>query len=150
MSDADLWADNPRQDYKARIGRALADHFGIREEQLAAEQRKAQGVNAKGAKKFSTDYAIAWCKQRGYRYVEREHYVAMGPRKVHVDLAGGSDVYALDGAAPVYVQAAGKGQRAEHRRRFDERKWQLPPGARFYYLEFVRDSRTPILEEVWQ
>jgi hypothetical protein len=44
------------------------------------------------------------------------------------------------------------GERAEHRRKFEERRHQLADFANvtFLYLEFIRGNKTPVRVEEWE
>jgi hypothetical protein len=137
------------QPYLDGIKNAIVGH-GIRQGLIQeAEQKKAANVG-KGNTRFSTDYAIRYCRSLGWKLMDRERFDYRLKR--HFDTFMGSDAMfdTPDGIA--LVQAGGKCERAEHYRRFvdrggiemaQKRHWE------FIYMEFVRGSKTPILEEKW-
>ncbi len=95
---------------------------------------------------YSTAYAKDLCRERGWRVIQSEHRDRFG--NLH-DCYAGSDVVALrPDRTQVLVQGGCQGSRAEHRRRFEERKDQVPLGATFLYVEFKRDGALT-LEEQW-
>lgn len=103
-----------------------------------------------GATRFSTEYAIKWAKALGWQILDRERYDARLKR--HHDLILGSDAMALSPSGVVLIQGAGRHERPQHRRRFDERGG-VPKAEqakmRFVYLEFERGDLKPKLEEWW-
>ena len=66
------------------------------------------------------------------------------------DTRYGSDVVCIDtDGRAVFIQAAGRYEKAPHYARFKARAGGKCPG-RFLYWEFVRGNKTPVLEEVWK
>ena len=119
-------------------------------EAAAKEAAKPPKKKRAAAKRFTTDYAVDWGKAQGWTLVERERYDARTER--HHDLAGGADVRFRDSAGRViFVQGAGKSERAHHWQRFEDRRHQLRDfnSPRFIYVEFERGNKTPIKEEEW-
>ena len=99
---------------------------------------------------YTTDYAVAWAKKQGWRIVERERWDAALRR--HHDLAGGSDVCAIDqDRRRVWIQGArpGKTERDVHMARFEARRAQLAQGERYVYVTFERGSAKPVAVEEW-
>ena len=122
--------------------------------EAAAEEIRAKARPRRAARhapRYTTDAAIAWGVAQGWQYVDRERYVSRGAwGHGHEDLAGGSDAAFIDrDGYRVFVQGAGRGERPEHRARFEARRGQLARGERFYYVEFVRGRADPVLEERW-
>lgn len=142
----DKWAPQVRAKF-ADLERTQAEAAAKKAAELAAKPPKQKRAPAK---KFTTDYAVEWGKSQGWKLVERERYDARTNR--HHDLAGGADVRFrdLDGRV-IFVQGAGKSERAEHYRRFEDRRHQLRDfnSPRFIYVEFERGNKTPIKEEEW-
>lgn len=100
------------------------------------------------APRYTTDAARDWARAQGWRVMAREPFDFRTRR--HKDLAGGSDVCAIDGDGyRVWIQGAGAGERPAHRRRFEARKGQLARGERFVYVEFQRGGSAPLLVEWW-
>ena len=122
---------------------AMADEIRSR-----AKPRKPR----RWAPRFSTDAAIEWGRKQGWTLVDRERFVSRGPwGHGHEDLAGGSDACFIDReGCRVFVQGAGRGERPDHRARFDARIGQLARGERFVYVEFLRGRRDPVLVEWWR
>lgn len=128
--------------YLDRVRQALSDHCD-----RVLKQESGKG---NGPKRYSTDYAVAWGRAQGWRLLDRERYDFRTKR--HLDCPLGSDAMFSSPDGLVFVQGAGKGQRAEHRRRFEDRGGPAELArlkARFYYVEFVRGAKTPVLSEQW-
>jgi hypothetical protein len=94
---------------------------------------------------YSTQYARALCKERGWKVLQSEYRDQRGNLR---DVPYGADVMAQDGNRLVFVQASCKGGKAHHLRRFHDRTDALPMGARFLYIEFARTGEI-LLEEEW-
>lgn len=103
-----------------------------------------------GASRFTTQYAIEWARKQGWKILDRERY---DPRtKRHHDLMLGVDALFESPNGMVGVQGAGKSERAEHYRRFEERGGIQRANTlhvRVIYLEFVRGDKNPITVEEW-
>lgn len=104
------------------------------------------------AKRFTTDYAIRFCRRfKDWKLLQREQY---DPRtKRHKDLPLGSDAMFETPEGIVFVQGAGRSERSDHWKRFQERGGfdrLSKMSARFLYLEFERSSADPIKVEWWQ
>jgi hypothetical protein len=101
--------------------------------------------------KFTTQYAIDWGRSKGWRLVDRERYDARLKR--HHDLECGADAKMETPTDFVLVQGAGVGERAAHRRRFEERggvERCKKANCRFAYVEFKRgEPEQPTLIERW-
>lgn len=140
-------ADVPQENPADRLRREARERFEkYGEERRAAEMKPRKA----GHKRFTTQYAIEWGRAQGWKLLDRERFDARTRR--HHDLPLGADAMfeATDGV--VYVQGAGRHERAEHRRRFEDgggaaRCERLR--CSFVYVEFVRESVTPVLREVW-
>ena len=128
--------------YRGRIRAALEGN--------AERVCKAEKSKGTGAKRFSTDYAVAWGRAQGWRLIDRERFDFRTMR--HMDCLLASDAMFSSEDGLVLVQGAGRGQRAKHERRFLDRGGHAELArlrARFYYLEFKRGSREPAKMEVW-
>lgn len=130
------------QPYKDRIRAALE----------ACQERQAikNAPKSPRAKRFTTDYAIKWGKRKGWTLMDRERYDYRTKR--HHDLPLGADAMFETDDGIVYVQGAGKSERAAHWRRFEEQggvERARKLGVAFYYVEFMRGDTTPITEEQW-
>lgn len=120
---------------KAQAARAI-------EEAVAKANRRAR-------RPFTTGYAVRWAKAQGWKVTDRERWDARLNR--HHDLAGGSDVCAMTpDRRRVWIQAAGRGERQAHYKRFMERKGELADGERFVYVVFERGNTKPLTREDWQ
>jgi hypothetical protein len=122
---------------------------GVREALAAWAERRGREPR-RGPGRFSTRAAVAWGRRLGWRLIDRERYDARTRR--HRDLMLGADVLFEDADGLVLVQAAGRGQRAAHRRRFDDaggadRAAKL--GMRFLYVVFDRGEPEPLEVERW-
>jgi hypothetical protein len=119
--------------------KAAAEDFGVIEEEKAKVTR------------FTTDYAVEWGRKQGWKLIERERYDHRTKR--HFDLELGVDaIFDNNVDARVGVQGAGKGERAKHRERFEQRGGETKARRRnlhVYYVEFVRGDKTPIVMERW-
>lgn len=135
-----MLAQCTRPDRVARLGAEIREVIAG-----AKARRKPAGNTAP----YTTSAAQAWARSQGWRLTQREAYDARTRR--HRDLAGGSDVGAIDqDGRRVWIQGAGVGERAEHRRRFEARQGQLALGERFVYVEFRRGEKAPALVEWWR
>jgi len=127
-------------------------------EELMMKPKPARGP----APKFSTQYAVDYGKKQkkesglNWQVIDRERFVrAWNPdsRDRHHDLMLGLDVLFDDGRpGMVGVQAAGKGERAVHYKRFEERggiELAKRRNIRVYYWVFERGNKTPIETERW-
>jgi hypothetical protein len=120
-------------------------------------EREAKKLEPKdpAAKRYTTEYAIEWGLMQGWAFVERERVKRFQQRGKwqtrHEDLAGGSDAMFRAPDGMVFVQGAGLGERASHRRTFEDRRVQLEDyrNARFVYVEFERGDKEPRKEEWW-
>lgn len=130
--------------------RKFSDLHHLRLAKEAAEAAKPKRKRAQTGPKFTTEYAVKWGRAKGWKLTDREGYDARLKR--HHDLEGGADVRfrAPDGTV-IFVQGAGRSERAEHWARFEERRHQLKDfnNPRFIYIEFDRGNTTPIKEEEW-
>lgn len=128
--------------YKRRVHAALLGH----QERLNRESEP----KTKGPSRYSTQYAVDWGKAQGWKVLDREHYDSRLKR--HHDLLLGSDVMFDAGDGVVLVQGAGQGERALHRRRFEDAGGEDKArrlAMRFVYVEFVRGVPSPVREERW-
>jgi hypothetical protein len=127
---------NPLASREERVKRFVASL-----EKAQPQRRAARQPN------YSTQYARSLCKERGWRIQQSEYRDRFNNLR---DCPAGSDVVALrQDRTQVYVQAGCPGSKAEHYRRFEERKRELPIGTTFLYWEFHRDG-TLVLEEEWE
>jgi hypothetical protein len=136
--------------WDVKVCEKFAELEALNQAKAAKLAEKKPKAKRPAAKKFTTEYAVDWGKAQGWKLVERERYDARTNR--HHDLAGGADVRFRDSDGRViFVQGAGKSERAEHYRRFDDRRHQLKDfnSPRFIYVEFERGNKTPIKEEEW-
>jgi hypothetical protein len=117
----------------------------------AAKAAKAEKPKRPAAKRFSTEYAIAWGKKQGWKLVDRERFDTRTKR--HHDCQLGMDaIMSRQDGTLVGIQGAGRYERNDHRDRFDRLGGVQSAKARhiaIFYLEFARDSDRPILEEQW-
>src|SRR5436190_23065816 len=109
----DRWAKLPpksRKDFSdAEIARA---------ERLAAKKPRQRRLSV--AKRFTTDYAVAWGRAQGWKLIDRENYNFR--TKNHHDLQMGLDALFDDGVdGMIGIQGAGRNERAEHYQRFLDR-----------------------------
>ena len=131
-----------------RVHRAANRH---RDRVVAEREADIRRAANPGLKTFSTQYAVDLGKTRGWIKLDRERYDARLKR--HHDLYFGADVlFNVPGKGLVLVQAAGRSEVAEHRRRFE--RWGGAEkcrefGFRFLYVVFERGNKTPLLEEWW-
>ena len=134
--------------YRDRIAAALG---GFQDKRAAdVERESTSDTRAKRAPNYTTRYAIGWGRDQGWVLLDRERYDARLRR--HHDLPLGADAMFESDDGVVFVQGAGRGERAPHWERFEraggaERARKIH--ARFYYLEFKRDSRVPLVVERW-
>ncbi len=136
-----------RENPAARLIREAKERFEL---EAQKRQEAASKPRRQGAKRFSTQYAVDWGRAQGWKLLDRERYDARTHR--HHDLWLGADALFEDQAGLVLVQGAGRYEKAEHVVRFDRaggpaRAHKL--GVRFIYLEFVRESKEPVLQEEW-
>lgn len=115
-----------------------------------ARPPKAEKKRRPGVTRFSTDAAIAWGRSKGWKLLDRERYDARLKR--HHDLLLGADAMMETDTGVVLVQGAGRSERKEHRKRFEDRggiakAYKL--GMKFVYVEFERGAKAPALEEWW-
>jgi len=142
---------NPAIAAKERIRQALMDCGQRQHAKAEAEQRRIAGVG-RGVKRFSTQAAVDWGRRQGWLLMEREHYDHRTKR--HHDCILGSDCVfkAPSVSKTILVQAAGKSERAEHYRRFEDRGGKTycdTYGFTFIYLEFERGNADPVKREEW-
>lgn len=133
---------------------SIAESYKRRvEEALLGNQRRVNKLKepkTTGPSRFTTQYAIDWGKAKGWKVCGRERYDYRTRR--HFDLMLGADAMFDAGDRIVLVQGAGKGERAEHRRRFDQAGGEAKArrlGMGFAYLEFDRGEKAPVKEEWW-
>jgi hypothetical protein len=127
---------------------------GLSREQRAAKhqawlesQRKEEKPKKAYQPVYSTKYAKDLCKDRGWKVIASEYQDRRGYRH---DAYGGCDVVALrQDRTQVLIQAGSKGTRAEHWRRFIERRHMIPAASKFLYIEFARTGEI-LLEEEWE
>ncbi len=113
-------------------------------------QRDVMRPHKQGATRFTTQYAIDWAKARGWRLLDRERYDVRTKR--HHDLLLGADALFEGPDGMIAIQGAGRYERSEHWERFTRlggadkaRKLHIV----FYYLEFERASKEPVVTEEW-
>ena len=112
------------------------------------QKRLASGVKA--PTKFTTQYAVDWGRSKGWKLVDRENFDYRLNR--HHDLQLGADAMFDDGDGLVLVQGAGQYERSSHRARFEGLGGVEKAKRRhmkFYYVEFIRGNKTPIILEQW-
>ena len=123
----------------------------MRKAEAAARAAKRKPRTGPPATRFTTDYAVKWCRRQGWKIIDRENYDFRNKR--HHDLQLGVDVLADDGGqGMVGVQGAGRGERKEHYERFEKAGGVAKAnrrGVRVIYLEFERGNYEPILREDW-
>jgi len=115
-----------------------------------ARQERAYEPKEPKASNYTTKAAIAWGRAKGYKLLDRERFDSRTNRHFDLPLAADAMMESDDGI--VLIQGAGRYERKVHRDRFEaaggcERAKRLH--ARYYYLEFVRESNDPIVEERW-
>lgn len=142
---------------RAQLGQVLKAGYGTPEilAKMAAQMEYLQNAidtksPGKSVTKYTTKYAKEYGKKLGWRLVDAERYDARTKR--HHDLMLGMDVLFEGPDGLVAVQAAGKGESAAHRRRFEERGGvgkARKYGIRCLYWVFERGKRTPVKEENW-
>lgn len=128
-----------------------ADHIAA----LENEARRKPTVHRDHVPNFSTSYAIKWGRAQGWRLVEREAYDFRTKR--HHDCQFATDaIMRLPIGKLAGIQGAGRSQRADHRRKFDQygtgpygSELAKAQGIEIWYLEFDRGSPEPILLERW-
>jgi len=122
----------------------------VHQASAAREASKPPAKPHRSASRFTTDYAIEYGRAQGWKLVDREAFDARLNR--HHDLPGGADARFRSREGVVFIQGAGVGERAEHRRRFEDRRHQLADFANvtFLYLEFVRGNKNPTKVEEWE
>lgn len=137
------WAKLP---YSLR--KRLSEYQEEHNAKMAAKKPKQTRINP-GT--YTTQYAVDECRRRKWRIVDRERYDARLKR--HHDLMLGMDLIVDDGGKGLLlIQAAGKGERASHWRKFIERggtENALRLGVRVLYWVFERHVPSPIEEEKW-
>ena len=104
----------------------------------------------KPARRFSTDYAVAYGIAQGWKLKERERYNHLTKR--HHDLECGADAKFEAADDFVLIQGAGLHEKAKHLERFEQRggvAFCKKANCRFLYLEFAPDSKTPKKIEWW-
>lgn len=137
----DKWAKLPRKFREEHSQFFLAEQ---------AKPKKPEKVKRPGVTRFSTDYCIEWGRKQGWKLLDRERYDARTKR--HHDLMLGADAMMETDTGIVLVQGAGRSERKEHRKRFEERGGVvkcMKLHMRFVYVEFDRGNKTPVVEEWW-
>lgn len=132
----------------------LLDEFRARfEENYHADRAPKPArdrTKAPRAGNYTTAYAKAHAKKLGWTLIASEQYDSGAKR--HYDIIAGLDcLFMTKDGKLVGVQAAGKGERAEHHRRFIDRRGPAKCTARHMrvlYWVFTRESKIPD-EEVW-
>lgn len=135
-------------------GESMSDH--LKRESLARDRYREDHREddtykpVRTAPRFTTQYAINWGQDQGWTLLDREHYNVFAKR--HNDLLLASDAMFECPNGLVFVQGAGRGERAAHREKFEERggvercrKLKI----RFVYVEFERGDFAPIRKEDW-
>jgi hypothetical protein len=128
--------------YLERVKLALTTPRPLRE-------KKPEGKKRAGGKTFTTKYAKIWGKKQGWKLRASEH---VGWGGLMHDVGPGADAEFETETGFVYVQGAGRHERAPHFQRFIDRggvAFCQKRNAKFVYLEFERGSTTPVLEEWW-
>jgi len=130
------------QRYLDRIVTALEANQARQEKQYIPKEPRASN--------YTTKAAIAWGRAQGWKLLDRERWDQRTRR--HHDLVLGADCLFESAEGMVAIQGAGRYERTIHRERFEaaggvERAERLH--IRFVYLEFVRDSNDPVVEERW-
>lgn len=119
-------------------------------ERLDREAARATKPRRAASTRYTTQYAIDWGRAQGWRLRDRERFDARTRR--HHDLMLGADAMFETPDGLVLVQGAGRYERNEHRRRFEE-CGGADAGARMrvrmVYVEFARGCRVPTLIEWW-
>lgn len=135
-------ADRLREEARARFE---ASYYEDRTYKPKAKTRAGHAGN------YTTSYAADYAKKLGWQIVAREQYDTGAKR--HYDIICGLDLLCVDKRGKlVGIQAAGKGERAEHYRRFEDRRGPKKASEKHMsvvYWVFTRDSKRPIEEEVW-
>lgn len=128
------------------------DRIALALEANQTMQEKKYEPKKPGHKRFTTDYAIKWGRAQGWRLLQRETWsYERGRRRSH-DLPLQADAMFSSPGGIVYVQGAGKSERASHRRDYEAAGGDALAAqmrVRFVYVEFVRDQDEPICEEWW-
>ena len=118
--------------------------------EIKQQLEKAKKPRKKAAKKFTTEYAIAWGRKQGWKLVERESYNFLTKR--HADCQLGMDAIFDDGNGLVGIQGAGKSEYKAHWDRFEARggvEVAQRRHIRIIYLEFAREDKKPIVRQDW-
>jgi hypothetical protein len=125
------------------------------EAKLVKEEKRTQRVHRDNGPDFSTDYAIAWGRAQGWRLVERERYDFRTKKKRDCMFATDA-IMRLPSGKLVGIQGAGRSQRTDHRRKFDQygtgpygAELAMAQGIEIWYLEFDRNNSDPVLVEKW-
>ena len=119
-------------------------------ERLERTEPAKQAQTRAPSKRYTTAAAIAWGRAQGWKLIDRERYDNRLQR--HHDLPLGADAMFETPAGIVYVQGAGRYERAPHRARFEERGGTERAErlrVRFVYAEFLRGQAAPVLVEWW-
>lgn len=139
--------------YRARLDLQAAIKCAEKEAAKLKRQRKASNGPAT---KFTTQYGLDWGRKqlkpdgKPWALIDRERF---DPRTMrHHDLELACDLIFDGGNGRVAIQAAGKGQRLDHYRRFELLGGPAKARTRFeafIYLVFERGNKTPISREDW-
>lgn len=133
------------QRYYQRLS-AQADYL----EEIKKKREENPKPRRKAAKPYTTKYAKEYGRRLGWKVQASESYDHRLKR--YHDIMLGMDVLFQTPNGLVAVQAAGKGEYAEHKRRFNERggaEAARNMGIKCLYWVFERGNKTPIREEEW-
>ena len=103
-----------------------------------------------GPSRFTTAYCIEWGRAQGWKLLDRERFDYRTNR--HRDVILGADALFESPKGIIAIQGAGISERANHRRRFEERGGTdraTMAGVGFVYLEFARGTKEPAKREWW-
>lgn len=135
-------ADRLREEARARFEAAY-----IEDRTYKPKDKKRLGH----AGNYTTSFAAEHARKLGWSIIAREQYDTGAKR--HYDIVCGLDLLCVTTTGKlVGIQAAGKGERAEHYRRFEDRRGPKKAAEKHMAVEywvFTRDSKTPIEKEVW-
>jgi hypothetical protein len=138
---------------KRKLSNTIQDRIAREEAKARAAADKKPRAKSSSSGTFTTQYAMTWAKKQGWKVLDRERYDVRTKR--HHDLQLGIDLLCEDPNSEggmIGIQAAGKGEKAPHYQTFLDRGGPEKAKRRHItviYVEFVRGSKTPILEEKW-
>lgn len=146
------WPQHPTKNYPlppAQIKMQERTRFALGLCEKAQKEKEGRVSQGKAAN-YTTAHALNWGRKLGWKVLDKERWDHRNKR--HRDLTLAADVMFETPRGIVFVQAAGAGERASHRLKFDmrgglERCVRLRVG--FLYVTFCRESIDPVSREWW-